>query len=90
MELKKLSAFIGVGATLFSGSLGWAVATSDNVATNKTDIANLKTDVGELKTGIHEVYKQNVEIDNKLTDILHKQDKRLELLEYRVEVQYDK
>lgn len=84
MDIKKLASIVGVSLTVVSSAIGWAVNTTSNVSNNAVEINNIKTDVTELKTGIHEVYKQNVEIDNKLTDILHKQDKRLELLEYQV------
>ena len=84
MDIKKLAGVVGVALTAISSAIGWAVNTTSNVSSNAVEIQNIKTDVTELKTGIHEVYKQNVEIDNKLTDILHKQDKRLEILEYQV------
>lgn len=90
MTIKKLAAFVGAGATVVTAGLGWASMTTERVSINKSEIQNIKTDVSELKTSIHEVYRQNVEIDNKLTEILHKQDKRLELVEYQLAVKYDK
>lgn len=84
MDIKKLAGVVGVGLTATSSAIGWAVSTTSKVSNNAVEIQNIKADVTEVKTNIHEVYRQNVEIGNKLTDILHKQDKRLDLLEYQV------
>lgn len=84
MELGKLAGIFGAAATVITGSVSWAVNTSESVSKNESELGNLKTTVIDLRSGINDVHKQNVQINSKLTDILHKQDKRLELLEYRV------
>lgn len=84
MDIKRLVGVAGVSLTAVSSAVGWAISTTSQVSNNAVEIQNIKADVTEVKTNIHEVYRQNVEIGNKLTDILHKQDKRLEILEYQM------
>lgn len=82
MDLKKLLTVIGAVGSILVALFTWGNSVSESNAKQDVAISNIAKSVEELKGDYKILQSQNSEINTKLTDMLHKQDKRLSLLEF--------
>ena len=92
MNIKKLSAFLGIAATLCVSLFGWGysltrevtINTSKNEDLGKHFIAverRIDKQLTEIRSETSHLRNQNSDISKQLTELLHKQDVRISLLE---------
>lgn len=84
MEMKKIIGLLSAIGSIMVALFTWGNSVSEELARKDSEIKHINKTMDEAKTDIRYVQLQNSEINNKLTDMLHKQDKRIDLLEHLV------
>lgn len=92
MNIRKLSAFLGIFATISISLFGWGYGLTREVTTQTVSYTELgrhfilvekrfDSQVVEIRSEIKYLHGQNLKISEQLTELLHKQDVRISLLE---------
>ena len=92
MNIRKLSAFLGIAVTVCVSLFGWGYSLTREVTINteKNDALGrhfvavenrLTSQLNEIRSETRYLREQNVDISRQLTDLLHRQDVRISLLE---------
>lgn len=92
MNIKKLSAFLGIFATVAISLFGWGYSLTREVTTHSVSYNELgrhfvlvekrfDSQMVEIRSEIKYLHGQNLKISEQLTELLHKQDVRISLLE---------